>query len=92
MPSHRDQVGRDARRLYVVVRPSDRDDVNAGAIRCLRRLLPQATIVVAPAAPPPNVEVDVVTVDAEEVAAGPLSAALALERQEASSSRRPHSQ
>ena len=65
-------------RLCIVLRPAGREAIVARAQRCLRRLVPQAHVVVEPAAPPVGFEV--VTLEAEEVAAGPLSAATALRR------------
>jgi len=55
-----------------------RPEVLAAALRCLRRLLPLARIFVAPNQP--EGECKAITVDAAEMAAGPLAAAAALER------------
>jgi hypothetical protein len=70
-----------ARRLFVVLRSSGRHGVLAAATRCLKRLVPDASVVFAPASPPPGAEA--ITLDAEEVAAGSLTAASALERERA---------
>jgi hypothetical protein len=75
------------RRLYVVLRSSARGGAIAAATRCLNRLVPEASVLVAPASPPADADAEVVTLDAEEVAAGPLSAASALERERATADR-----
>jgi hypothetical protein len=80
-----DEIG--SRRLYVVVRPSDRAGALAAAMRCLKRLVPRARVIVAPEPPPVEAGAEVVTVDAEEIALGPLSAATALERERAATAR-----
>lgn len=72
----------DVRRLVIVVRPG-RASANAAALRCLRRLVPGALLLVHPEAPPVDADAEVLSVDAEEIAAGPLSAASALERERA---------
>lgn len=65
--------------LYVVLCPSARDGVTASAMRCLRRLVPGAVVLVPPDTPPADAD-EVVAVEAEEIVAGPLSAARALDR------------
>jgi hypothetical protein len=79
--------GKGAPHLYVVLRSGARDSAIAAATRCLKRLVPDASVLVAPAFPPPDAEV--VTLDAEEVAAGPLSAASALDRERGMAPRDP---
>lgn len=92
-PASRGATGSAGRRLYIVVRPSAREGVLAGAMRCLRRLVPQAILVAAPAPPPEDPEAEAVELDADEVAAGPLAAASALarERERAARARRRNS-
>jgi hypothetical protein len=75
------------RRLIIVVRPSAREGVVAAALRCLGRLVPRARLVVAPASPPEDPDAEVITLDADEVAAGPLAAASALARERAATAR-----
>jgi hypothetical protein len=70
-----------ARPLCILLNPNGRDDELAAAMRCLRRLVPGARIVVAPAPPPQDCRTEVVVLDAGEVAQGPLAAAAALERE-----------
>jgi hypothetical protein len=69
------------RPLCIVVRPSASDGFLGTALRCLRRLVPRARLVVGPACPPRDVDAEVIVLDAEEIAAGPLAAATALERE-----------
>jgi len=64
-----------------VVRPSDADGDLALAVRCLRRLVPDAQLVIAPSAPPPECDAEVVVLDASEISAGPLAAVTALDRE-----------
>jgi hypothetical protein len=71
-----------ARPLCIVLRPSAHDADLLSALRCLKRLVPRARVVVAPACPPPgDGEAEIIALDAAEVAAGPLAAATALERE-----------
>jgi hypothetical protein len=56
-------------------------------MRCLKRLVPRARVVVMPACPPGDAETEVIVLDADEVAAGPLAAATALERERAEGTR-----
>jgi hypothetical protein len=70
-----------ARPLCVVLRPSAREGDLVTAMRCLKRLVPRARVVVAPGCPPGDGETEVIVLDAVEVAAGPLAAATALERE-----------
>ncbi|HUK64178.1 MAG TPA: hypothetical protein VLV15_12615, partial [Dongiaceae bacterium] len=62
------------------MRPSDYDGDLALAVRCLKRLVPDAQLVVAHSVPPSNCDAEVVVLEASEIAAGPLAAATALER------------
>jgi hypothetical protein len=64
-----------------VVRPSARTGALAAALRCLKRLVPGATLLVASPSPVPASDGDVIALDAEEIAAGPLAAASAIERE-----------
>ncbi|HEY6001630.1 MAG TPA: hypothetical protein VIV57_02070 [Anaeromyxobacter sp.] len=74
-------------RLVVLLRPGGDDAAVATAMRCLGRLVPHATVVVAPALPPTDPDATVVTVGADELSAGPLAAASALLGQRLASSR-----
>jgi hypothetical protein len=56
-------------------------------MRCLKRLVPRARLFVAPACPPRDADTEVIVLDAEEIAAGPLAAATALERERTSGAR-----
>jgi hypothetical protein len=67
--------------LSIIVRPGRRAGALGAAVRCLRRLVPDAGIFVAPALPRCKPAGEVVVLDADEVAAGPLSAATALTRE-----------
>lgn len=67
-------------RTYIVVHPSTQKRMLDAAIRCLRRLLPGAELVVAPLRPPMEPGVAVVEVRPEDLVDGPLAAAAALQR------------
>ena len=67
--------------LFIVVRPGKKPSALGAAVRCLRRLLPEAGIFVSPATPRCAPGCEVVVLDADEVALGPLSAATALARE-----------
>jgi Na+-transporting methylmalonyl-CoA/oxaloacetate decarboxylase gamma subunit len=69
------------RPLWIVVRPGAREGFLATAMRCLGRLVPRARLVVAPTSPPREADTEVIVLDAEEIAAGPLTAATALARE-----------
>jgi hypothetical protein len=84
-PAKRRTLARE--RVVIQLRPGADDAKVALAMRCLRRLLPHAKVVVAPAQPPPDPEATVVTLGADELAAGPLVAAAALVRERLASSR-----
>jgi hypothetical protein len=68
-------------RLSIIVRPGRKPSALGAAVRCLRRLVPDAGIFVSPALPRCTPVGEVVVLDADEVAAGPLSAATALTRE-----------
>jgi hypothetical protein len=68
-------------RLSIIVRPGTKPRALGAAVRCLRRLVPDAGIYVAPSTPRGTPGGDVVVLDADEVALGPLSAAAALTRE-----------
>jgi hypothetical protein len=74
-------------RVFIQLRPGADDAKIALAMRCLRRLVPHAEVVVAPAQPPPDLDATVVTMGADELAAGPLVAAAALVRERLAASR-----
>jgi hypothetical protein len=74
-------------RVVIQLRPGADEAKVALAMRCLRRLVPHARVVVAPAQPPPDPDATVVTMAADELAAGPLVAAAALVRERLASSR-----
>jgi len=67
--------------LCIVLRPSARDRDLPLAVRCLKRLVPRAQLVIAPSAPPPDCGAEIVVLDASEISAGPLAAATALDRE-----------
>jgi hypothetical protein len=66
--------------LRIVVRPGSRPGALAGVLRCLRRLVPAAVLLVAPAASPEPCDGSAIVLDADEVVSGPLSMADALAR------------
>jgi predicted phosphoribosyltransferase len=63
------------RKLVVVVKPGAQTGT---VLAWLRRLLPAAMLLVAPAAPPPSC--DVIAIDADAVVSSPLALADALAR------------
>jgi hypothetical protein len=72
--------------VVIVLRPGSR----TGAIRgWIRRLLPTALLLVAPVSLPPALAGDVIVLDEDEVASGPLSLADALVRHRAPPSGAP---
>ena len=70
-------------RLSIILRPGKKPSALGAAVRCLRRLLPEAGIFVSPSQPRGVPEGEVVVLDADEVALGPFSAAAALARERA---------
>jgi hypothetical protein len=68
-------------RLAIIVRPGKKPSTLGATVRCLRRLVPDAGIFVSPALPRCTPAGEIVVLDADEVAAGPLSAATALTRE-----------
>lgn len=63
--------------VCIVVRPGRRTGDLARALRSLRRLLPHALLLAAPGTPSGGVVV--LVLDADDIVAGPLSAAAALQ-------------
>jgi hypothetical protein len=70
-------------RVFVLVRSGRRPEASQAIMRWLRFLLPAAVLLSAPAGLPPDVEngdVVVISIDADEVASGPLALADAIAR------------
>jgi hypothetical protein len=66
--------------VVVLVHPTTSPRHSSEILRWLRWLLPAALLVVAPASAPLSQLDDVITLDADDVASGPLSVADALTR------------
>ena len=70
-------------RIYVVVRPGRQSGASDVVLRWLRLLLPAAVLLSAPAAMPGDADDEdtiIISVDADDVASGPLSLADAIAR------------